>query len=153
MKRNWIALIVAAGAFLAWMSYLGAKAWQYRHPPVIVSRAQLLGAEWDVIADVAADPADPKKPALNVTVREMLHSADEGAAPRPGQTVTVQNLAAGIGYNGAGEYVLPLTRRNGLYYLAIPPVDPGAPRSFEPRMYLLTDEVRRQFADIRAGRG
>ena len=81
MKRNWIALIVAAGAFLAWMSYLGAKAWQYRHPPVIVSRAQLLGAEWDATVDVAADPADPKKPALNVTVREVLHSKTRTQRP------------------------------------------------------------------------
>ena len=152
MKRNRLALIIAGGAFLAWMSYLGAKAWQYRHPPVIVSRAQLLGAEWDVVADIAADPADPKKPALNVTVQEVLHSGDENSTPKTGQTITVQNLATSIGYNGAGGYVLPLTRRNGLYYLAIPPVDPAAPRSFEPRMYPVTDEVRRQFADIRAGK-
>jgi hypothetical protein len=153
MSRNRMALIIAAAAFLGWMIFLGSKAWQYRNPPVIVSRAQLLASEYDVVADVAADPTDPAKPALNVTVQEVLYSADANAAPKKGQTITVQNLASGIGFHGAGAYVLPLSKRNGLYYLAVPPVDPGVPKTFDPRLYPATEEVRRQFADIRAGKG
>jgi len=154
MSRNRVALIIAAAAFLGWMIFLGSKAWQYRHPPVIVSRAQLLTSEYDVVADIMADPTDPAKPALNVTVQEVLYSAEADArAPKTGQTITVQNLAGGIGYIGAGAYVLPLSKRNGLYYLVAPPVDPGVPKSFDPRFYPASEEVRRQFADIRAGKG
>ncbi|MFL5342219.1 MAG: hypothetical protein ACJ8F7_18895 [Gemmataceae bacterium] len=154
MKRSRGALLLFAAAFVGWMCYLGYTAWQYRKPPVIVSRAQLLAAEFDVVAQVDADPTDGQKPASPVTVLQLLYSADEKGAPKDTEKIAVQNLSKCVGFTRSGEYVLPLAWRNGLYYVAFPPLDPGVPsyRTFDPRIYPLTDEVRRQFAEIRAAK-
>ena len=155
MKCSRGALILFAAAFVGWMCYLGYTAWQYRKPPVIVSRAQLLASEFDVVAQVEAEPSDGRKPASPVTVLQVLYSAGDKGSPKVAEKFAVQNLGNCLGFTGPGQYVLPLAMRNGLYYVASPPLDAGVPPrlyTFAPRIYALTDDVRRQFAEIRAAK-
>jgi hypothetical protein len=151
MKRSWPPLVISILLFVAWLIYLGIQAWEYRRPPVIVSRAQLLAAQYDVTANLAADPGGKVETAI--AVAEVLFAADN-AGPKPEGKVEVINLKDCIGFVGPGTYVLPLAKRGGAYQVAVPPLDPGVSvyKSFPPRIYPLNDQVRKQFEDIRGGR-
>jgi hypothetical protein len=144
MKRSPIALIVSVLLFVVWIIWLGAQALQHRNP-VVVSRAQLLTAQYDVVANLATG-AD-NKPEGNI---QILESHGEGA-PAKGQTITIRNLPDTQGFDGNGTYLLPLVKRGADYWVADLPFDPGFPplRSLPPRIYPLTPDVKKQFKSIR----
>jgi len=152
MKRSLPALIISVALFVAWLTYLGIQAWQYRKPPIIVSRSQLLAAQYDATANL--QPDKDGRIDTRVKVLEVLFAADK-EGPQQGQEIDVQNLGDCNGYQGPGTYVLPLVKRGIVYQVTVPPLDPGvsAYRSFPPTIYLLNDQVRKQFQDIRAGKG
>jgi hypothetical protein len=148
MKRSPIALILCLALFIGWMIWLGNEALRHRNP-VVVSRAQLLAAQYDILADVS--PAADNKPDQKIQVQSVL--ADGQGAPAAGQTITVRNLAETQGFAGKGTYVLPLVKRGADYWVADLPFDPGFPplRSIPPRIYPWTPEVQKQFESIQQG--
>src|SRR4051794_27467537 len=93
-------LVLAATLFLLWIGWLGYLALTAARP-VIVSRPQLLVSALDVRAAVAA--ADDGSPLPAVTVLEVLYPP--GKQP---QHLSVTNLGQCQGWEGPGEYLLPL---------------------------------------------
>ena len=151
MKRSPIALIISLLLFAGWMIWLGKEALQHRNP-VVVSRSQLLAAQYDVVADLA--PGADDKPDGKIQVQFVL-SHGEGAPAKDqtikDQPITVRNLPDTQGFVGKGTYVLPLVKRGGDYWVADLPFDPGFPplRSLPPRIYPWTPVVEKQFKSIR----
>jgi hypothetical protein len=146
MKRSPFALIFFLALFVGWIIWLGSEALRHRNP-VVVSRAQLLAAQYDVLAEVS--PAAGNLPEPSVQVQSVLFGGE--GAPAPGQTVTVRNLPRTQGFAGKGTYVLPLVKEGSEFLVADLPFDPGFPpfRSLPPRIYPRTPEVQRQFQSIR----
>jgi hypothetical protein len=142
MKKSPVVLAVTAVLFVGWLGYLATLAWKYRTPPVIVSRAQLLTAKYDVVADLTG------KPDAEVTVVEVLYESDT-AGPKAGEKIKVGNFAECDGYAGPGRYVLPLVFAAGQAQVAAMPFDPGRSSDPKPRIYPDSDAVRRQFAELR----
>jgi hypothetical protein len=145
MKRSPIALIITLVLFVVWISWLGMQAIRYANP-IVVSRAQLLEAQYNVVVELSAE-ADGK-PSPNVQVKSVLgHPAD---GPAPGQSIQVQNLSKAQGFTGNGMYALPLVKRGSDYFVADMPLDPGFTPSttnpIPPRIYPWTRDVERQFA-------
>jgi hypothetical protein len=103
--RKWF-LATAAAAFLGWIGYLGYAVAVHRlNPPHIVSRSQLVEAEYLVVVEVTLDG---DKPAPTVTVDRRL----DGRGPESGPIV-VKNLPeattpANRPLPGPGKYLLPL---------------------------------------------
>jgi hypothetical protein len=147
MKKNPIALAIAALAFVGWMIFLGFEARQ-KSNPVVVSRAQLLVSQFEVEVDLEAEPKEPQP--AEVTVRDVLYSAEE---PKPKGVIAVTNLNRTQGYVGPGAYLLPLVRHGNQFEVAGYPPDPGLPAFHEPpkpRIYPLTSNVRQQYQQIRS---
>jgi len=146
MKKHPEAVILFALLFAGWMGYLSLQAWKYRHPPVIVSRAQLLMSKYDVVADLAT--ADGK-PSIDVAIGEVLFADDDGG-PKAGTTIKIWNIAECDGYGGPGSYLIPLTVFGGQYLVAALPFDPGrSSADIKPRIYPASDEVRNQIRELR----
>ena len=146
MKKSPVVLAVTAFLFVAWMAYLGVQAWRYRTPPVVVSRAQLLVAKYDVVAALRAKTDG--KPESEVTVTAVLYAGDT-AGPKVGDTIKVGNFGECDGFAGPGPYVLPLFFFDGQWRVAGLPFDPGRANDPRPRIYPDTAAVRKQFADLR----
>jgi hypothetical protein len=142
VKKSPIALAIAALLFGGWIAYLGVEA-SRKSKPVIVSRAQLLAAQYDVEADLDLGP-DGKLPE-SVTVRSVLYGVDQTL---PADEITIGNISQAIGYSRPGTYLLPLVRKGKkAYEVATVPLDPGYPPGRDPpppRIYPLTAEVRLQ---------
>src|SRR5262245_60161202 len=100
MKKSPLFLGLSILLFVAWIAYLGVQVWKYRRPPVIVSRAQLIEAKYDVVAETHGS-------GQMVTVKEILFAADRDG-PAVGDTIRVWNLDECFGYAGASPqtYVL-----------------------------------------------
>src|SRR5438067_929962 len=114
MKKSPVVLAVTAILFVGWLGYLATLVWKYRTPPVVVSRAQLLTAKYDVVADLTG------KPDAEVAVVEVLYAADD-AGPKAGDKLKVGNFAECDGYAGPGRYVLPLVIVAGQAHVATLP--------------------------------
>jgi hypothetical protein len=145
MKKSPIVLAVAALLFIGWMIFLGTQALR-KSKPVVVSRAQLLASQYEVEVDLPAPPTDGEK----VKVLTVAYQSDSSP---PGGEITVTNLGHTQGYAGPGAYLLPLVRHGDKYEIAGYPADPGYPALLEapkPRIYPLTEEVRRQHRQIRS---
>jgi hypothetical protein len=116
-------LLIASALLAGWVAWLGYKALSRGRDYPVLSHSQLLVSALDVIADVksAADgSADPV-----VVVREVhWPSASAGLA---GTSITVTNLPSSLGFQGTGEYILPLVRGEGPgeYRVAGLPRSPG----------------------------
>jgi hypothetical protein len=147
MKKSPVLLAVTALLFVGWLGYLAVQVWKYRTPPVVVSRAQLLAAKYDVVAEVRAK-ADGR-PDGDVTVRKVLFAAD-AAGPKDEDRIMVGNLVDCDGFAGPGPYVLPLsTTAEGHFRVAGLPFDPGRAGDPRPRVYPDTTAVREQFQALR----
>jgi hypothetical protein len=113
-------LLIALAAFAAWIGYMGyLVASRPRTPedePLVLSRAQLLASDADVIAFVAS-PDEPVK------IEKVLW-AGKGVALADGQVLKVDNIARAQpraasrdapdpakDYAGPGRYLIPLTYR------------------------------------------
>jgi hypothetical protein len=99
--KKWF-LAVAAVAFLGWMAYLGYAVAVHRlSPPDVVSRSQLVAAEYVAVVEVT--PGD--------TTAQVVHRL-AGDGPEAKATITVLNLPAATSPANAplaaGQYLLAL---------------------------------------------
>ncbi len=163
MTRQKVFLWAALAAFAGWLGYLGyAVAFHRLTPPEIVSRSQLTGATYLVVAEV--DVANGK-PAPSVKVVHRL----SGDGPTDG-IISVANLpdahtSSNTTLAGTGLYLLPLIPASEGYQVAgwpaspaVPFYDPGqelrkpddakpdapTPRVRPPMVYPWTDAVQKQ---------
>jgi hypothetical protein len=150
MKRSPIALAISGLVFVGWLGYLGIQAWQYRTPPIIVSRSQLLASQYEVIL-LLADAGNGKPSVSTATVVELLSSVDKNG-PAIGQTLDIVNIDSCVGFTGPGSYILPLAKLGKIYRVATPPLDPGASINLRPTVYPDTPSTRKQVLDYRAGK-
>jgi hypothetical protein len=139
MSPRW-RLVLAAAAFLGWLSYLGYSALNKSREPVI-SRAQAAAAKYAVIARLEDDEGKPRP---TITVSENL--TPEG--PAKGATIEVENLPsanARSGYSGPGEYLLLLT--DPPFRVVGQQRSPGndLANTGPPLVYLWSEGLRRQF--------
>src|SRR5581483_9291630 len=144
----------ASVLFLAWIGWLLYLVLNTRHP-IILSRPQFLVANLYVVAQVngSAQEADGKASVLRVPWA--LTAADEKLK---GTEITIRYLdEAGLpGWEGAGEYILPLVRdKDGGFRLALTPTSPG----YSPgnpldrlRIYSVTPQALAQLDEIVRGR-
>ena len=102
MIRHW-RLILAAAAFIGWMSYLGYAALT-KDRGAVISRAQAAAASYAIVAEVKE--GTDGKPDKHVAVKELLTS---GNGPASGTEIDVVNLPRASGYAGTGQYLLLLT--------------------------------------------
>jgi hypothetical protein len=143
MNRRW-RLILAALAFVGWLSYLGYAALSKNHGPVI-SRAQAAAAKYAVVAEVEAG-ADGV-PLKQVKVVRAL--SENG--PKEGTQIDVENLprAKEGGFTGPGEYLLLLTEPP--YLVVGQQRSPGNnldSSTGPPLIYPWNDGVRKQFEKL-----
>lgn len=135
MTRQKVLLVLAAAAFLGWIGYLGyAVAYHRLNPPDVVSRSQLAGAKYVVVAEVKVEDG---KPSPTCTVKTKL----DGEGPESG-LITVTNLPSARPpsdgpFPGPGEYLLFLVPdgladpKAGPYRVAGWPRSPGV-EGYEP---------------------
>jgi hypothetical protein len=144
MNRHWLRFLVAAGLFVGWIGWLAYLAFTDAAPPVL-SEPQLIAATADLVAEVQAGP-DGKAVAA-VKVRRWLTTGPDGP------TITVTNLPECQGFEGPGEYLLPLVADGKDYRVALPTRSPG----IDPRgngsikrvsIYRRTPEVEQQWARL-----
>jgi hypothetical protein len=144
-------LVVAAllfGAWMGWLAYLAATATR----PVVLSRPQFLVATHYVVARLAADGS---RPASSVHILE-VHWPKEGDHWKDKELI-IPNLPRCAGWQGPGDYILPLIKTEGGYEVAQIPPSPGyfASRAGPPeswRIYPRTPETTRQLQKIAGGR-
>src|SRR5262249_36738152 len=140
-KRRLILVVLLAVAFLSWIGYLAVLAFTSRQT-VVVSRAQLLAADLDVVAEIESlDKA--------IVVREVVWPRKPETEALAGRTLTVTNLKAGqADWAGPGRYILPLVvKKSGeeeRYEVAVPgqrmpgydpALDQGRKSTRLPRIY------------------
>jgi hypothetical protein len=75
----------------------------------------------------------------------------EAEKAREGAVLSVENLGASKGWDGPGDYLLPLvTKDNKTYQVASIPRYPGLdPQQQRPHIYPYNSETRAQYAEIR----
>ena len=141
MRRLW--LILAAVAFVGWLSYLSFAALTKNRGPVI-SRAQAAAAKVAIVASVEAEGG---KPLSKVKVSETLW----GNGPPNGAEIEVENLPSASdksGFVGPGEYLLLLTAPS--FRVVGQQRSPGndVAHTGPPLIYRWTDGVKMDFASL-----
>jgi hypothetical protein len=127
-------LAIAFLALFVWVGYIAYQALEYGRFPVL-SRAQLLISNLDVVADVEADSHGRTK--LNVHVVEVHWPASKKSLA--GQDLAVVNLPMADGFQGPGRYILPLVvAEDGKYFVAGLPASPG----FEHDAFFIYPDTR-----------
>jgi hypothetical protein len=108
--KKWF-LVVAAVAFVGWIAYLGYAVAVHRlNPPDIVSRSQLVEAEYVVVVEVTVTDGKP-----NPTAEVVHRLAGDGPEPKADTkpVITVTNLPEATTPTNAplapGRYMLSLT--------------------------------------------
>lgn len=144
-------LVATTALFAGWIAWLAYLALTSSHP-IVLSRPQFLASTLDVVAEVGEDSGHP---AGTATVRRIHWPADRGELAN--QRITVTNLAscdAQCGWQGSGEYILPLVADGDAFRIATTPVSPGFPGpSITPalsrvRIYRVTPDTQRQLERI-----
>lgn len=142
MKSAKLWLALATAAFLAWIGFLLFLVVSTRHP-IILSRPQFLVSTFDVIARV--DSLDNP----NVTIEEVHWPP---GTQRGGETIKVVNLGQCDGWDGPGDYILPLQPFGKDYQVVPTPRSPGFEPNRQgnnrPRIYRATPETLRQLQEI-----
>jgi hypothetical protein len=138
-------LVLIAVLFALWIGYLAYLALPTTTSREVLSRAQFLVSNYDVIAQVNAEPNGA--PDTKVVV-EQVHWPKE-AEKISGQTVTVANLTVhATGWHGPGRYILPLMKEDSTYRVAPIPRSPGFEGSPHARIYSATEQNLRQLDSI-----
>ena len=138
-----IRLAVASLAFVGWLGFLGYLVFRSRDLEVL-SRPQFLNANLHVIASLAGS----EKPETKGKLTEIVWSAAEADAKLVGSEIAIQDLdavTAKLGWEGAGEYIVPLARTKTGYRLAPIPPSPGYGGNMG-RIYRVTPETREQLS-------
>src|SRR5262245_30693325 len=139
MSRR-LLLILAAAAFVGWLSYLGyAALTKYRGP--VISRAQASAAKAAIRAKVDVENNLPKR-----TVKVIESLAANG--PTKDTEIEVENLSAATdrsGFTGEGEYLLLLT--DPPYSVVGQQRSPGnnVDGVRAPLVYRWSEELRREY--------
>jgi hypothetical protein len=141
MRRLW--LILAAVAFIGWLSYLGYAALTKSRAPTI-SRAQVAAAKHAIVATVEEEGGKPRS---KVKVNEALW----GKGPSNGTEVEIENLTSATdkgGFVGPGEYLLLLT--DAPFRVVGQQRSPGhdLAHTGPPLIYRWTDGLRKEFATL-----
>lgn len=146
MKNPKIArLALVAVLFVLWIGYLIYLALPTTTSREVLSRAQFLVSNVDVIAQVKAEPNGAPDPKIVV---EQVHWPKD-AENLAGQTVTITNLSADAhGWHGPGRYILPLLKEDSTYRVAPIPRSPGFEGSRLARIYSATEQNVRQLDSI-----
>ena len=149
MQAARLRLIIAAllfGGWIGWLAYLAATTTK----PIVLSRPQFLFSTLDVVAQV--DEQD-HQPVDKVTVK-VVHWPPQAEAVLKGKTITVTNLDQCDGWEGPGEYILPLEKQGDHFAVVKVPDSPGFPNhslKMNPgryRIYRRTPETMRQLESI-----
>jgi hypothetical protein len=143
MRSARVRLWLAAGLFLFWMGWLGYLAATATRP-VVLSRPQLMVSTLIVVARVEATSG---RPLPSVTVLEVLYPPNAHA----GEKLNVTNLADCEGWQGPGDYLLPLVKAadDVTYEVARTPRSPGVkPQALEPRIYRYQPALRWQLEQV-----
>ena len=140
MSGRW-RLVLAAAAFIAWLSYLGYAALTKSRGPV-VSHAQMAATAHAIVAEVKA--TSDGKPDRQVKVEEDLSSK----GPSPGTTIEVENLSRVSGFTGPGQYLLLLS--DSPYTVVGQQRSPGNDLSGvgPPLIYPWSEDVKRQYQSL-----
>jgi hypothetical protein len=138
-------LILAAGLFIAWIGVLALLAATTSRPTVL-SRAQFLVSDYDVIAQLSEGS---RGPAREATVED-VHWSRKPDESLTGKKIIIQNLEQCQGWDGPGQYILPLKKTNeDRLVVAAPAMSPGfEPIKVRPRIYRATPETLRQLNSI-----
>jgi hypothetical protein len=146
-------LILAAGLFIAWIGFLGLLAATSSRPNVLL-RPQFMVSEVDVIAQLNGPE---KRPDPAATVEEVRWPNKE-LNNLIGKNITILNLDKCEGWEGPGQYILPLQKRfvpnqqkegQGTFAVAAPGMSPGfEPSKVRPRIYRVSPETLRQLNTV-----
>jgi hypothetical protein len=141
MIRRW-RLVLAAVAFIGWLSYLGYAALTKNRGPV-VSHIQVAAAKHAIVAEVNAGPDG--KPDQHVTVVEALSKG----GPAKGSKIELDNLPRASGFIGPGQYLLLLTDHPPFLVVG-QQRSPGNDLSGlgSPLIYPWSDEVKREYEKL-----
>ena len=133
MTGRRLRLAAAAALLVGWLGWLGYTALNKHRGPV-VSKAQAAATTLAVVAVVPGGDG-----AQTVEVKEVL------SGTRPEGQLTVTNLADSVGYEGAGEYLLLLSKGRGDTFAVVGPLrTPGYDAAGVPTVYKWTPAVRAQ---------
>jgi hypothetical protein len=151
MKAARLRLSLAAGLFMVWigwLAYLAVTAGTSpvdRKLPVVLSRPQFLVSTLDVIAQVNEEDS---RPAARVRIVQVHWPPS--AREKAKDDITVIDLARCSGWEGPGEYILPLEESGADYQVTPIPRSPGYTASglSPPRIYRSTPETMRQLEAI-----
>lgn len=148
-RRARLLLALTAALFFAWLGWLAYLALTTTRP-IVLSRPQFLAAHVDVIATVSDKDGRPDS---HAKVEKVPWSRDDRLRLETGQALEVVNLPQVTrqdGWDGPGEYILPLVKERGGYAIAAIGASPGlSPGSAAPRIYRLTPETLAQLKLIR----
>ena len=145
-------LAVSALLFLAWIGFLAFLVVHTRDP-VILSRPQLNVADLIVLAEIAAKEG---RPADEVVVQKLIHSNEQNATGIAGSKMSLAGLSeigATQGWQGAGLYIVPLSKKNDKLEVTALPPSPGFPRTAsgtqkDRRIYRATPDALAQLKEI-----
>ena len=151
MSRARMRLILTAALFCAWIGWLAYLAVTTTRP-VVLSRAQFLASQLDVVAVIAEREGVPL---AEVKVEQVLWPPGIAMQKLAGQMIKVVNLpqlTKEDGFAGPGEYVLPLIAEGNEYRVASIPRSPGLSEQMaRPRIYRATSQALEQHRRIRSG--
>lgn len=159
MRSAMVRFVLACGLFTAWIGFLIYLAAAKGHP-VVVSQPQVLVSVLDVVAEI---------PALDepIVVEEILYRSKGLPPVAKGDKIRVVNLQdcrrpstsgdTPLDWTGPGTYLVTLeevAKEDDRYVarIAVTPVSPGFPRAGvkpTPRIYPATDDVRRQYREVK----
>jgi hypothetical protein len=139
--------LVLFTGWLGWLAYLAVTA----RTTVVLSRPQFLVATLNVV--VTLDEIENAGRPL--TVKQVLWSATDEGRQLVNATITVSNLDRTLGWDGPGDYLLPLVPNGapGRYQVPTTPRSPGYepnPRSEfgKPHIYPVTPATLRQVEQL-----
>ncbi|HEY2908747.1 MAG TPA: hypothetical protein VGI99_00785 [Gemmataceae bacterium] len=146
-----IFLVVAAAAFIGWLSYLSYTALMKNRGPV-VSRVQAAAAAHAVVVELS--PGANGKPSPEAKIVESFTAG----SPAAGTEIYVVNIADASGFEGPGEYllllgagaknqVIPIHGKDMPMFAVVGPQrSPGYEVTSEghPLIYRMSEQVRSQ---------
>ena len=108
-------LVVSACLLVAWLGFLCYLV--IERPTVILSKPQFMSAQAVIVAEVS-DAQGQANPSVLV---KQVEWPPQPADLRAGDRVVLPNLpncSAAHGYRGAGDYLIPLIQRGGVFQIA-----------------------------------
>ena len=147
-----IRLLVAALAFVGWLSYLAVAVWN-KGTVQIVSTAQLTDASHVVVATVTADDAGNALP--KVTILKVICAPANDPIAGEIEVERLDKAVTPLPVNGsrrisAGEYVIPLVKTPFGFRIAGLPRSPGFEGAIldQPIVYPWAEDVKIQLRKV-----